>query len=228
MRQCLGRTREEGRCKRTGNWLLFCGEHRSLKLAARSVTALGVVTGIVGLLDWNSITPDDVLSALRSPHISMEAIIESASIEAVKYTNPSSEHVVAKVMNRSVLDDASPLTESNFLFTLVSPFKPFTMDTIFRGDGCRLQGKGKGLSDDASYGYIDIVGMSCVDDRGIAYELHASESRRLGFVTNVGDLESRGVRVVKDEEGHTLRQSDNVMIRFDLPVAALSQAGRTR
>ncbi len=228
MRQCLGRTRRGGRCKRMGNWWLFCGEHRSLKLAAGSVTAFSIVTGFVGLLAWYSITPDDVWSVFYSPHGSMEEVIESASIEAVKYTNPSSESVVTKVMTRGPLDDASTLTESNFLFTLVSPFKPFAMDTIFRGDGCRLLGKGKGLSDDARYGYIDIVGMSCVDDRGIAYELHASGSRRLGFVTNVGDLKSRSVRVAKDEVGHTLRWSENVMIRFDLPVASLLQTGRTR
>ncbi|SDP35726.1 hypothetical protein [Ectopseudomonas guguanensis] len=228
MRQCLGRTRGQGRCKRMGSWWLFCAEHRSLKLAARSVAALSVVSGVATLLGWYSITPDNVWSVFYAPQRSMMEVIESASIEGVKYTRPSSENVVAKVMSRAGLDDSSPLTESNFLFTLVSPFKPFTMDTIFRGDGCRLLGKGKGLSDDARYGYIDIVGVSCVDDRGIGYELHASASRRLGFVTNVGDLASRGVRVVKDREGHTLRQSDNVMIRFDLPVAALSEVGRTR
>lgn len=203
MHQFLGKIRGQGKYKRMRSWWQFDAEHRSIRPAARSAAALGVISGVVTLLGWCSITPGDVWSLFHAPQRGMEEVIELASIEGVKYTNPSSENVVAKVMSRAGLDDASPLTESNFLFTLVSPFKPFTMDTIFRGDGCRLLGKGKGLSDDARYGYIDIVGVSCVDDRGIGYELHATAPRRLGFVTNVGDLESRGVRVVKDGEDHT-------------------------
>ncbi|VFB19971.1 Uncharacterised protein [Pseudomonas fragi] len=91
-----------------------------------------------------------------------------------------------------------------------------------------MMGKGRGLSDSSDDGFIDITGISCVDDRGIIYELHAATHDRLGFVTNVGDLASRGVRVVRDGDSHTLRQADNVMIRFDLPIVALNEMGRAR
>lgn len=228
MRRCLGRTRGNGRCRRKGDWWFFCVEHRSFKLFGRSVAVIGLVSGIVTLLGWYSITPSDIWRRIHSPKTSLMDVIESASVEGVKYTKPSSETVVAKVMTRAPLGDASAITERYFLFSLVSPFKPFAMDTIFRGDGCRFVGKGKGLSDDKSYGFIDIAGISCVDDRGVAYELHAPVTGRLGFVTNVGDLASDSVNLVLDGEDHTLRQSDNVLIRFDLPVVALTEIARTR
>jgi hypothetical protein len=211
-----------------GHLWFFCVEHRSLKLFGRSVAVIGLVSGIVTLLGWYSITPSDVWRVIYSPNTSLMDVVESAAVEGVKYAKPSSENVVAKVMTRAALDDASAITERYFLFSLVSPFKPFAMDTIFRGDECRFVGKGKRLSDDKSYGFIDITGISCVDDRGLAYELHAPVTGRLGFVTNAGDLASESVNVVLDGEDHTLRQSDNVLIRFDLPVVALTEIGRTR
>lgn len=45
---------------------------------------------------------------------------------------------------------------------------------------------------------------------------------------NVGDLEGRGVKVIQDADGQTLRQYDNVMIRFDERIASLGETGRTR
>ena len=228
MRRCLGRTRGNGRCRRKGDWWFFCVEHRSLKLFGRSVAIIGLVSSIVSLLGWYSVTPSDVWRRIYSQNSSLTDVTEAASVEGVKYAKPSSENVVAKVMTRAPLDDATAITERYFLFSMVSPFKPFAMDTIFRGDGCRFVGKGKGLSDDKRYGFIDIVGISCVDDRGVAYKLDAPVTGRLGFVTNVGDFASESVNVVLDDEDHTLRQSDNVLIRFDLPVVALTEIGRTR
>lgn len=228
MGRCLGRTRDNGRCRRKGDWWFFCGEHRSLKLFGRSVAVIGLVSGIVTLLGWYSVTPNDVWRAIYSPNTSLMEVVESAAVEGVKYAKPSSENVVAKVMTRAALDDASAISERYFLFSLVSPFKPFAMETIFRGDGCRFVGKGKGLSDDKSYGFIDITSISCVDDRGLVHELQAPVTGRLGFVTNANDLASESVNVVLDGEDHTLRQSDNVLIRFDLPVEALTEIGRTR
>ncbi|WP_435427908.1 hypothetical protein [Pseudomonas baetica] len=165
---------------------------------------------------------------LFPPSQGLLGVTESASIEGVKYSVPGSENVVAKVMTRASLDHQTPGDESMFQFTLVSPLKPVGMDTIFQGNTCWFMGKGRGLSDNAADGYIDITGISCVDDRGISYELQAPSNDRLGFVTNVGDLASRGVKVIRDKDGHTLRQSDNVMIRFDQPIVALGETGRTR
>lgn len=91
-----------------------------------------------------------------------------------------------------------------------------------------MMGKGLGLSDNADEEYIDITGVTCVDDRGISYELHAPQNDRLGFVTNVGDLAGSGVKVIYEADGHTLRQSDNVMIRFDQPIASLGERGHAR
>ena len=56
----------------------------------------------------------------------------------------------------------------------------------------------------------------------------APPSGRLGFVTSIENLASEGVAVVRDNGDLTLRQSDNVLIRFDKPIVALSEDGRTR
>lgn len=45
---------------------------------------------------------------------------------------------------------------------------------------------------------------------------------------NVGGLEDRGVKVIQDADGQTLRQYDNVMIRFDQLIASLGETGRIR
>ncbi|UUT14774.1 hypothetical protein NQ186_11550 [Pseudomonas zeae] len=225
MRQCLRKTRKTGRCKRVGPWWFFCEEHRSLNLMAKSVAAIGFLSAIVTLSD---VTPADLWNMLFPPSRGLLEVTESASIEGVKYSMPGSENVIAKVMTRATLDHQLPEDESMFLFTLVSPFKPVGMDTIFRGNTCWLMGMGRGVSDNADEGYIDITGITCVDDRGISYELHAPQHDRLGFVTNVGDLVGSGVKVIHDADGHTLRQSDNVMIRFDQPIASLGETGRAR
>ena len=227
MRQCLGRARGTGKCKRVGQWWFFCAEKNLLKLAAHGVA---VVSFLSALFTFSPITPVELWSMFFPPNRGLLSVIESASIEGVKYSVPGSENVIAKVMTRATLDQLrpDPDPEKMFLFSLISPLRPIGMDTVFRGNGCWLMGMGRGLSDDASDGYIDITGITCIDDRGIVYELHAARSGRLGFVTNVGDLKSRGVRVVKDRDGHTLRQSDNIMIRFDHPIVVLSETGRTR
>lgn len=227
MRQCLGRTRGTGRCKRVGQWWFFCAGHRSLNLAARGAAVIGFLSA---LFTFSPITPVELWGMFSPPSRSLLAVTEAASIEGVRYSVPGSENVIAKVMTRATLDhlNPDPAPEKMFLFTLISPLRPIGMDTVFRGNGCWLMGMGRGLSDDASDGYIDITGITCVDDRGIGYELYAPSSGRLGFVTNVGDLESRGVRAVQDRDGYTLHQSDNVMIRFDRPIVALSETGRTR
>lgn len=228
MRRCLGQTRGNGRCKRVGNWWLFCAEHRSLKLMARGAAAFSVISAIVTLISWYSITPNDVWSTFVRPSHTMLEVTESASVEGLKYSVPGSENVVAKVMARSALDHPDPTLGNMFHFALVSPLKPLGMETIFRGNTCWIMGKGRGLSDSTGDGLIDITGISCVDDRGIIYELNAPRHHRLGYVTNVGDLASSGVRVVWDGDGHTLRQADNVMIRFDHPIVTLNEMGRVR
>jgi len=60
------------------------------------------------------------------------------------------------------------------------------------------------------------------------YLLSCSLTCRLGFVTNVDDFASDSVNVVSDGRNHTLRQSDNVLIRIDLPVIALTEISRIR
>ncbi|MNJ65036.1 hypothetical protein D3C77_610280 [compost metagenome] len=67
-----------------------------------------------------------------------------------------------------------------------------------------------------------------MDDRGIAYELHAQGARRLGFVASVGDFTSGTVKVIQDKGDRTLQHADNVMLRFDQPVALLLEVGRAR
>lgn len=186
----------------------------------------GNATSVLG---WLSILPRDLAGLINPPHVSLPDAIKSAVVEGMYYTTaPTSETLVAKVVTRASLDDADSGSDIPFLFSLVSPFKPTGMDTIFRGDGCRFLGKGRGLSQDKDGGYIDIVGASCVDDRGIAYELNAQGSRRLGFVASVGDFTSGTVKVIQDKGGHTLQHAENVMLRFDQPVALLLEAGRVK
>lgn len=67
-----------------------------------------------------------------------------------------------------------------------------------------------------------------MDGSGIVYELHAQGARRLGFVANVGDFTSGTVKVIQDKGDHTLQYAENVMFRFDPPVALLLEVGRVR
>lgn len=83
----------------------------------------------------------------------------------------------------------------------------------------------KGVSDSANEGYIDIVGIRCVDDSGMAYDMFAKQRRRLGFVTNVGDVAGKGVKTSSEDGLRVLRQYDNVAIRFDEPIMALAEQG---
>jgi hypothetical protein len=122
--------------------------------------------------------PRDLAGLINPALVLLPDAIKSAVVEGVSYTMaPTSETLVAKVITRASLDDANSVAEMPFLFSLVSPFKPTGMNTIFRGDGCRFLGKGRGISQDKSGGYIDIVGASCVDDRGTAYELPTHRER---------------------------------------------------
>lgn len=191
--------------------------------------ALNFAGNATSVLGWLSILPSN-LAGLINPHqVSLPDAIKSAVVEGINYTAvPTSETLVAKVITRASLDDANSGADMPFLFSLVSPFKPTGMNTIFRGDGCRFLGKGRGISQDKSGGYIDIVGASCVDERGTAYELHAQGARRLGFVANVGDFATGTVKLIQDKGGHTLQHAENVMLRFDQPVSLLLKAGRVR
>lgn len=192
----------------------------------RGAAVLGFISTVVTLISWYSVTPSDVWRTVVPASHTISEVTDAASIEGLKFSVPSSESVVAKVMSRSTLDRMDP--GSMFQFALVSPFKPIGMETVFRGNACWMMGKGRGLSDSTYNGFIDITGISCVDDRGIIYELHAETHGRLGFVTNVGDLASNSVHVISDADGYTLREADNVMIRFDRPLVALNEIGRAR
>ncbi|QQO01691.1 hypothetical protein [Pseudomonas sp. SW-3] len=192
-------------------------------------SALNFAGNATSVLGWLSIMPRDLAGLINPPQVSLTDVIKSAVVEGVNYTTaPTSETLVAKVITRASLDDPNSGADMPFLFSLVSPFKPTGMNTIFRGDGCRFLGKGRGISQDKNGGYIDIVGASCVDDRGIAYELHAQGTRRLGFVASVGDFASGTVKLIQDKGDHTLQHAENVMLRFDQPVALLLEAGRVR
>ncbi|MDZ3992540.1 hypothetical protein PspTeo4_18288 [Pseudomonas sp. Teo4] len=159
----------------------------------------------------------------------MEEVIRAAEADSINYPIVSSEGAVVKVMHGAALNGDVPIRDRNFLFSLVSPFRPATMNTIFRGgDRCRFLGKGQGVSESANEGYIDIVGISCVDDRGMAFEMFAKSGRRLGYVTNVGDLASTGVKTSSEDGFRVLRQYDNVAIRFDEPIMALAEQGAVR
>jgi hypothetical protein len=228
MRQGLGKKRGSERCKRFAIWSFSCAVHRFRSLLAWVAAAIGFVSAVVTLIAWYSMTPSDVWSMVSRPSHNLLDVTESASVEGLKYSVPASESAVVKVMSRSTLDHLDPDYGNMFHFTLVSPLQPLGMETVFRGNACWMLGRGRGLSDSSKDGFIDITGVSCVDDRGIIYELNASAHDRLGFVTNVGDLASSAVHVVLDRDGHTLRQSDNVMIRFDHPIVALNEMGRAR
>lgn len=129
-------------------------------------------------------------------------------------------------MHGAALNGDVPIKDRSFLFSQVNPFRPATMNTIFRGgDCCRFLGKGQGVSDSANEGYIDIVGISCVDDRGMSFEMFAKNGRRLGFVTNVGDLASTGKKPSSEDGLRVLRQYDNVAIRFEEPIMTLAEQG---
>jgi hypothetical protein len=228
MAQCFGRTRSGGRCKRNGSWWLFCEDHRKLRLMAGFVAGLTLFSSIASSVSWFSVSPTDIRNWLFPPHKSLLEVVQSAAAEGVKYSIPSSEMLMVKVVTRANLEADAGQEDRDFLFSLVSPFQPSSMDTIFRGDVCRFMGIGKGVSDDKSEGFISITGISCVNDRGLAYSLMAPPSGRLGFVTSIENLASEGVAVVRDNGDLTLRQSDNVLIRFDKPIVALSEDGRTR
>lgn len=170
------------------------------------------------------------LSRLLAPKdTSMEAVIRAAELDSVNYPIASSEGAVVKVMHSASLNGDVPVEDRNFLFTQVSPFRAATMNTTFRGgDRCRFLGKGQGVSDSAKVGYIDIVGISCVDDRGTGFGMFSKNGKRLGFVTNVGDLASTGVKTSSEDGLRVLRQYDNVAIRFDEPIMALVEQGAVR
>lgn len=171
----------------------------------------------------------DLFRLLAPKDTSMEAVIRAAELDSVNYPIASSEGAVVKVMHGALLNGDVPVEDRNFLFTQVSPLRPATMNTTFRGgDRCRFLGKGQGVSDSAKVGYIDIVGISCVDDRGTAFGMFAKNGKRLGFVTNVGDLASTGVKTSSEDGLRVLRQYDNVAIRFDEPIMALVEQGAVR
>lgn len=230
MNQCFGVTRLFSRCKRKGYWRFFCADHRKLPWVVLGFIVVTAIPALASMLSWFSIAPADVVRAIDPPQTTLEEVVQSAAVEGVRYTVPSSEMLVAKVVTRANLERVELDDQNYFLFSLVSPFLPSRMDVVFRGDGCRFMGKGKRLSENRSEGYIDIVRVSCVDDRGIAYEL-GSESvnrERLGFVTNLGSQTNDKVAVVRDENFVTLRQGENVIVRFDKPIEFLPAMGRVR
>lgn len=47
-------------------------------------------------------------------------------------------------------------------------------------------------------------------------------------MANVGDFTSGTVKVIQDKGDHTLQYAENVMFRFDPPVALLLEVGRVR
>lgn len=230
MNRCFGVTRPFSLCKRKGDWLLFCADHRKLPWAVLGSIVFTVIPVLASMLDWFSIAPADIVRAINPPKTTLEEVVQSAAVEGVRYTVPSSEALVAKVVTRADLEQAEFDNKNYFLFSLVSPFQPSHMDVVFRGDSCRFIGKGKHLSENRSEAYIDIVRVSCVDDRGVAYELGAESVQRgrLGFVTNLEKKANDKVAVVKDGNFVTLRQGENVIVRFDKPIASLPVMGRVR
>lgn len=56
----------------------------------------------------------------------------------------------------------------------------------------------------------------------MAYDLFAKQGRRHGFVTNVGDMAIKG-KTSSEGDIRALRQYDNVAIRFDEPIIALTE-----
>ncbi|WMY87535.1 hypothetical protein QR297_12065 [Pseudomonas shirazica] len=188
-----------------------------------------MTTLIMAPVAFYMVGPDDVSRFFKKRDTSMEAVIRAAEADSINYPIVSSEGTVVKVMHGAVLNGDVPIRDLNFLFTQVSPFRPATMNTTFRGgDRCRFLGKGQGVSDSAKVGYIDIVGISCVDDRGTAFGMFSKNGKRLGFVTNVGDLASTGVKTSSEDGLRVLRQYDNVAIRFDEPIMALVEQGAVR
>lgn len=232
MRKLLTRARLGALCARKRNWLALCTGYRkklSVLLGLIITGGFTALTNSSSILSWLAITPSDIAQAIHPTRPSFEDVIHSAMIESMEYAAPSSEMLVVKVLARANLKTPEPFYGQNlFLFTLVSPFRPSRMDTFFRGDGCRLLGQGVGLEEQKAEGYIDIIGLSCVDDRGVAYELHADSLhlRRLGFVSNANNLAKISVALVRDGESMTLRQSEDVMVRFDRPIEILAETGR--
>lgn len=227
--RCWGLTRNLHRCSRTGDWKIFCGDHKRQWIGwsfTLIFTVLGGAASIYGVLPS--------LFEKSEPYVSipsgtnLDRAISMAKMEGVAFKASSATDVVAKFFVRPTV--TFPINDDLAVFALVSvsPFKPKDSDSTFDAGDCRFLGHVTSFDPFSHKAILSVKTISCTDNSNKAFTLEndANEQIPLGLLASLSSPTEMNLILTKEQDGtYSAPMFSNALIKFVRPIDKLKIVG---
>jgi hypothetical protein len=228
-RKCHGRKSNLHRCRRTGDWLLFCEDHSRQWVSWLSVLVFTIIAGTASIASQFPLIEYWRSETVEVPgKDNFQKTINKAKMEAVSQNTTKDNAVLGKVFVRPIAEFISTeKNDSHIAITLISPFKPLGTSYTYKADECRFLGKASYFDKENKEARFYIYAASCSRNDGSVYSADArkiSGAKEIGYISLPGMSGKDLIPLVSEENIHTLPKDTNVEIFIDYTVAKFTNS----
>lgn len=165
----------------------------------------------------------------QRPNQTIRDRIRLAKAESSQYKIPNSAQVIAKFLTYPMFNrfNESPVANNPYsthaFVSTVSPFKTLNSDLVFDGGDCRLGIEATSINTSISKVKLEVKGISCTDNRGVAYSM--DDDGYIGYVSELNAPGIASIDIVDDDGMQTIDVKKNYVVQFYSPINTLSKKG---